>query len=230
MPFPSAHVSVPTTLKIQSPDLPFARPLYAVDLPKLCAIDEVLIRRSLQKEASTSDATFVAMIPDSQTIKWHHAREEFVGGELHGKIPQIKGAIVGDTEGQRIWCYWTRMWYNEDPTKREENTLHILRLVIEEKEIVDWERKEFTEADKQRYTPAIAALLKCAVEEADTWNMENVEIWNPNAITIEAAKLIYSDTQVIQRDAESICSLRWYGDDNALDKIVWLGNEKYGWC
>jgi hypothetical protein len=230
MPFPSAHISIPFGIRSPSTPLPVARPLYAKDLPKLCAKDELLIRRSLQQKGSATDATLIALIPDSQTVKWHHAREEFVGGHLHDKVPDVKGAIVGDVEGQRVWCYWNRMFYNENSSKREGNTLHILRLVVEEKEIVDWERKDFAEADKQKYAPAIAALLKYAADEADRWTMEDVQIWNPNAITIEAAKLIHPGAKVIQRDEESICCLRWYGDDSALDKLVWLGNEKYVWC
>ena len=28
--------------------------------------------------------TAVALIPDLETMQWHHAREEFVGQEVHG--------------------------------------------------------------------------------------------------------------------------------------------------
>lgn len=234
MTFPSAHISLPsdhtTTLDLTVNPLPEVKALLSDHLSALCATDESLIRRSLQQEASTSNTTFVALIPDLETIRWHHAREEFVGKRLHGSSPLIKGAMVGNVEGERVWCYWTRMWYNGNRADSKGNTLHILRLVIEEKQILDWERSEFTVEDKQKYVPAVAALLEFARKEASASIMEHVEIWNPNAITVEAAKLLYSQAQVTERDQESICSLRWYGDENALDKLTWLGNEKYGWC
>ena len=231
MPFPSTHIAIPAGKKNTSNmQLPRARALKASELSKLCAIDETLIRRSLEQAAASSDNTFVALIPDVQTIRWHHAREEFVGKELHGKKPEIKGAIVGDTEGKRVWCYWTRLWYNEDATKREENSLHILRLVVEEKAIIDWERREVSKEGRQRYAPAIAALLEMAAEEADTWGIEGVEIWNPNTVTLEAAKILDPSATVVQRESESITSLRWFGDEKELHNLAWLGNEKYGWC
>jgi GNAT domain-containint protein len=206
------------------------RYLRASDLPELCVRDEELIRKSLTQAASLSDETFVAIIPDVQTIRWHHAREEFVGGEIHGQIPEIKGAIVGEEIGKRVWCYWNRLWYNEDVEKCEDNTLHILRLVIEEKGLVDWHSCQLSEEDIVRLKPSIAALLAAAQKEAVRWQMEDVQLWNPNQVTVEAARYLYPSADVIHRDEDSICSLRWYGDEGALDSLIWLGNEKYGWC
>ncbi|KAF2667844.1 hypothetical protein BT63DRAFT_480753 [Microthyrium microscopicum] len=230
-PFPSTHVSIPaSTPKRTSEKLPVASPLHREDLALLCDIDEALLRKRIKTISATNDKVFVTIIPDIQTIRWHHAREEFVGKELYGSTFDIKGAIVGDTVGQRAWCIWTRMWYNADPTETEENTLHILRLVIEEKDVGDWEHVKFDDADRQRYVPMIASLLAAAVERADESVMESVEIWNPNALTLEAAKLVFPKAAIEDRESESICSLRWYGDEKLEDSVVWLGNEKYGWC
>jgi hypothetical protein len=229
-PFPSSHISLPPEVSMSTTNLPKAKPLRASDLPDLCAIDEAHIRQSLNKAAESSLKTMVALIPDIQTIQWHHAREDFVGLELHGKSPDIKGAIVGEIPGSRVWCYWTRMFYNEDIEKREENTLHILRLVVEAESFVDWETSTFEEERNKQYIPSIAALLTMAQEEAAAWNMEDVQLWNPNHITVEAAKSLYPSMEVAHRDQESVCSLRWYGDAKSLKTIQWLGNEKYGWC
>jgi hypothetical protein len=211
-------------------EMPKVRHLRASDLPDLCARDEDLIRRSLKQAASMSDKTFTAIVPDIQTIRWHHAREDFVGHELHGEIPEIKGAIVGEEIGKRVFCYWARMWYNEDVEKREDNTLHILRLVVEEKGLVDWESCQLSDDEITRLKPSIAALLAAAQDEAVRWQMEDVQLWNPNRVTVEAARYLYPSTDVVHRDEESICSLRWYGDEAALDNLIWPGNEKYGWC
>lgn len=229
-PFPSSHISLPPEVGNNISILPKANPLRASDLADLCAIDEALIRKSLDQAAASSLKTMVAILPDIQTIRWHHAREEFVGFELHSEAPEIKGAIVGEKVGERVWCYWARMFYNEDIEKREENTLHILRLVIEAEGLVDWETSIFEEDRIKQYIPSIAALLVMAQEEAGKWNMEDVQVWNPNHVTVEAAKSLYPAMEVVHRDYESVCCLRWYGDAKSLNSIQWLGNEKYGWC
>jgi hypothetical protein len=211
--------------------LPEARLLYSSDLADLCSIDEKLVRKSILGELAR-DQVSVAIVPDIATIRWHHAREEFVGKELHGKIPDIKGAIVGTEPGKRVWCYWNRMFYNPDPQASKENTLHILRLVVEEHGMFTWERAS-SDADMSQYIPAITALFKLAQKEADKWNMEEVEIWNPTDATVKAAQNLDPEATIIHRDTDSIASLMWYGerikDGPVADFVDWLGNEKYGW-
>jgi hypothetical protein len=230
----AAHISVPATLKDSAAGLPEARPLFASDLPELCAIDEKLVRQSMKKAALNGDKTMVAMLPNVQTMRWHHAREDFVGNELHGKVPDIKGAIVGEEPGKRVWCYWTRMWYNENPEKSDGNTLHLLRLVDEHTGIVDWQMGSLKAEDMARVTPAIAAILALAQREAAKWKMEGVEIWTPNAATVEAAKMLCPESSVVHRDGESIPSMKWYGTRESQgdlhEEVIWIGNEKYCWC
>ena len=190
----------------------------------------MLIRKSMKQASTSTNKPLVALLPDIQTIRWHHAREDFVAFELHGKIPEVKGCIIGEEEGKRVWCYWTRMWYNEDRQKNGENTLHILRLVVEEKGVVDWESCQLQDDEVERFVPLIAALLSMAQAEAASWNMEDVQIWNPNRAIISAAQYLCPHAEVIHRNQESICSLRWYGEVDTSNNVVWLGNEKYGWC
>ena len=167
----------------------------------------------------------VALIPDLETIQWHHAREEFVGQEVHGKVPQIKGAIVGDEVGKRVWCYWTRVWYNEDVSVVKGNTMHILRLVVEDDVL---SLRDVSEGDSK----AVAALLACAQREAEDWKTEHVESWSPSPSALAGAQLLDKSASVIDRDSESIASLLWYPDRDgaAADQVDWIGNEKYGWC
>ena len=73
----------------------------------------------------------------------------------------------------------------------------------------------------------VAALLAVAQREAAEWNLEAVEVWNPDGATVEAARLLHAPVEVCHREEESIPSLRWKA---AADDVVWLGNEKYGWC
>lgn len=158
-------------------------------------------------------------------MQWHHAREEFVGQEVHGKVPKIKGAIVNDEAGKRVWCYWTRVWYNEDVSVVKGNTMHILRLVVEDDVLG---LRDVSEGDSK----AVAALLVFAQREAEEWKTEHVEIWSPSPSALAGAQLLDKSARVIDRDAESIASLLWYpGHERAAaDHVDWIGNEKYGWC
>jgi len=179
------------------------------------------VRHSLESRSKGSNAA-VALLPDVETIQWHHAREDFVGTELHGTTPKVKGAIVGSEKGSRVWCYWTRMWYNNDPAASKGNTLHILRLVVE-----DGASEQST-----GHEAAITALMAAAQHEAEEWKMEHVEIWNPTSATVGAAQRLDASAKVVHRDAESIASLQWYPEHDGpmAEKINWVGNEKYGWC
>ncbi|KAL1791975.1 hypothetical protein ACET3X_009726 [Alternaria dauci] len=230
-PFTSSHVSIPATTSQDTSSLPTARPLYAEDLEELCQIDMASVRRSLQSRPKDSN-TAVALIPNIETIRWHHAREEFVGNELHGKQPEIKGAVVGTETGKRVWCYWTRMWYNGNPAEAKGNTLHILRLVTEDG---SWEGSSGSmngEPANHGHEAAIAALLAMAQQEAQKWKMEHVEMWAPSPAALAAAKTLEPAAEVVHRDMESIACLQWYPehDGPVADKIDWIANEKYGWC
>lgn len=171
--------------------------------------------------------TAVALIPDIETAQWHHAREEFVGQEVYGKVPKIKGVIVGDEVGKRVWCYWTRVWYNEDVSIVKGNTMHVLRLVAEDDVLGSKDAREAS-----GHGPAVAALLAMAQREAEEWKTECVELWNPSALALAGAQILDKSVEVIDRDSESIASLLWYLDleGSAADQIDWISNEKYAWC
>jgi hypothetical protein len=235
-PFNSAHISIPakTANKIFLDGLPTARPLYEKDLAELCRIDEAIVRKSLESRPADSNIA-VALIPDIETINWHHAREDFVGKELRGESPEIKGAIVGSEAGKRIWCYWTRMWYNNNPAESTDNTLHILRLVIEEQGGSNWESQQGQTNGSDAspdHAAAVTALLLMAQEEAQKWNMAELQAWNPSPAMISAAKSLDPNAEVVNRDKESIASLKWNAphEGPVAEGIDWIGNEKFGWC
>ncbi|KAH3952433.1 hypothetical protein HBI56_133950 [Parastagonospora nodorum] len=231
-PFNSSHIAIPGHRSATGDSLPTARPLYAEDLEELCDTDVTSIKQSLKSRPQGSKPA-IALLPDIDTIRWHHAREEFVGTELHRKAPKVKGAIVGTEKGKRVWCYWTRMWYNNNPAEAKGNTLHILRLVIEDGSWADTAASHGNGASKDHsYEASIAALMALAQQEAETWKMEHVEIWNPAEETVKAAQRLYPSAEVVDRDEESIASLQWYPkhDGPIAEKLDWIANEKYGWC
>lgn len=178
----------------------------------------------------------MALVPNSASIAWHHAREEFIGGELYGKAPKVKGAIVGTEKGKRVWCYWTRMWHNPDATQSSDNTLHILRVVVEDQGRSSWEGNGTNHVDAasngHSHDAAIAALFFAAQQQAEEWKMGHVEAWNPSSATLAAAQRLDPSAKLVDRDTMSIASLRWYPqhDGPIAESIDWIGNEKYGWC
>lgn len=153
--------------------------------------------------------------------------------ELHGKMPTIKGTIVGTEKGKRVWCYWNRTWYNPNPAEAKGNTLHILRLVIEDG---GWEETVTRHVNGNSvghgHDAAIAALFAIAQREAEEWKLEDVEMWSPTSSALTAARRLDPSAKVIARDTSSIASLQWFPEHEGpvAEKIEWIGNEKYGWC
>lgn len=170
----------------------------------------------------------VALIPDVATMQWHHAREEFLGPRLCKRFPSSKGALAKTTDGRRAWCIWTRT-FGATP---DEYVLNVLRLVVEGEDSDSWRSAETrggSERDAAEH--AIAAILEAAQLEASHWGMSSAEFWNPSQLTISAAKKIEPSVQIVDRDDESITSLRWHGEPlPAGTKIEWVANEKYAWC
>lgn len=227
-PFRSSHISLDAT-KTPPSTSTAVQLLKASDLAPLCEADESFLKTHLAQ----SQKPTIALAPDAATLAWHHAREEFVAKELFHRDPQVKGAIVGSEPGKRAWCIWTRVWTN--PNEDDGNTLHILRLVVEDG--LTSEPNDFTPATEDgvarvKDSPAasaVAALFAEAQRQAAEWDMEVVEFWNPNAVALAAARRLDDGAMVHEREKASICSMRWYGEGDGRD-VDWVCSEKYAWC
>ena len=208
-----------------------ARPLRAADLDELCSLDEQSLRADIAKDVPRNE-TRVALIPDLKTIQWHHAREEFIGREMLGREPDIKGAY-SDCEGtSQVWCIWTRTFGSTEAG----NTLNVLRIFVTGDETAVrhgsktvGELSDLKSTDQAKVRGA-AAVLHAAQVEAERWDMEDVQIWNPSPLIVLAARQIEPSTELIHRDDESIASLRWHGEPEERPKVEWVSNEKFGWC
>ena len=213
-------------------ELPRVYPLHAEDLVELCKADDVALKAKLESSIGNSSRVSVALIPDANTIQWHHAREEFLARELLGRWPDIKGAIARGSVGERVWGIWTRTFGSE------EKTLNILRLVIEDEDedisSETWEEVASVDTSSEagkRHILAAASVIRSACYEAAEWGMDNVQFWNPTPVTIQAARKIKPSAKIIDRTDDSIASLRWHGPKlDSRCKLQWVGNQKYGWC
>lgn len=236
--FPSGHVSLrPISERVKGykgklDGEEVVRQLYAGDLRELCEMDEKLLRERIARFKRGETKARVALIPDVDTLQWHHAREEFAANEILGRTLEVKGAIVDAGKGDRVWAIWARTFAE----KVENNTLHILRMVVEGGQEFETGSKSEEEpgsmgGGEERNVRAAAAVLRAAQREAGRWPMHAVEVWNPSATVVAAARMIQPDAQVVERESESITSLMWYRNGSGKeDGAEWVGNEKYAWC
>ncbi|KAM3069378.1 hypothetical protein ACMFMG_005483 [Clarireedia jacksonii] len=212
LPFPSSHISLQPR-KSMSTDV---TPLKASDIPELCALDVKFIRKQL--EQASDHKKHMALLPDFDTIQWHHLREDFMSQGVLGKAPEIKGGIVGE-KGARVWAYWTRGFYGPIDNPESGNALHILRFVLED------------EVDSQENADKLKSILILAQSEAETWKMGDVQFWNPTKLIMDLLQKTGLEYKEVDREEESITSLMWYGEGKGTtDEVEWVGNEKYGWC
>lgn len=230
-PMPSSHIQLPpvdrtTYAAIKARlGLPAVQDVLRTNLDDLICKPEcervkmILGRDSAAEEAK--DKTLICIRPDIEHMTWHHAREEFIADALLGKKPDIKGAISASHDLDKLTqpaAVWTRVF----GSTVDENCLHILHLAI----------PPYTAAGRSKVINALASLLLQAQLEARTWDMrQGVQLWNPDEVIIETAKLLAGqegDVALTFREEESIASLRYEGVD--LNQVEWRFNEKYAWC
>jgi len=219
-PFPSTHISLKTIdnageyhqRRAEITPLPHVKDLKYQDLvalPLISNLEDKLVNIS----SANPSKTFVAFQPDMRNLQWHFMREEFLAESLDREKPQVKGAVDQNTGIALIWV----RTYSEDSSDWHLSVLyvHIPESVVH----TDETRK------------SLSALLLRAQYEAHIWDMaDGVEVWDPRREVVEAAQAIAygHEVQVISRDQEHICSLKWNGSD--AGDVVWLANERYAWC
>lgn len=221
-PFPiNTHVELEPSA---APEGPRATQLLSGDLERLCEEDEAMIRKELTSTPLNGKIRMM-LVPDLDHMLWHHKKEEFVCEKLFGKQPRIKGAIVGQHHN-RMWAIWTHRFYGPPGSASSENTLYILRLVIENQAT-----KSTNDADRERQVEQMRAVLQAAQDEAAEWKLHRVMMWDPTPLVLDLVGQTGIRHHRIERDQEGIASLLWYGEGSGKeDTLEWLGNEKYGWC
>ncbi|KAJ4289425.1 hypothetical protein N0V88_006905 [Collariella sp. IMI 366227] len=216
-PFASCHVAwKPQAVEGGGEGLKKARVIGYHELAELCVVDEKLLRGDLMRMAREDGKTHAAILPELDTMLWHLMREDFMTKAIFGRTPAIRGAVAGEP-GKRVWAVWMRGYYG-GLKKMEGNTLHILRVVMEDPSQPDEQLME-----------GFREIIQIAQAEAAEWKTQDVQVWNP---TPKLKGLIVKcgiEFEFVDRDKDSIASLMWYGEE-ATEDIDWVANEKYAWC
>lgn len=194
--------------------LPAVKDLSASDLSSLHAVTYIE-QHLVQLSKADPSRPYLAIDPDVQHFSWHHSREEYQARVLGIDAPKIKGAIHPQSG---IAIVWNRRYTSQT----KECQLHVLHTTIPP----DQRQNEDT-------VKILAALfLRAQREAADSNMIAGVEIWDPSEVVVAAAQVLKNDiherVQVITRDKDHLCSLRWSGGDS--EDPVWISKEKYAWC
>ncbi|MCJ1457169.1 hypothetical protein MMC28_007536 [Mycoblastus sanguinarius] len=205
---------------MNAPMPPQAEKLLAKDLDQLCKDDEALIRKVMTSKSNGNIR--MMLVPDIDHMLWHHAKEEFACEKIFGKQPQVKGAIAGPP-GNRIWAIWTHRFYGDPESASSDNTLYILRVVVED--------QNANAAQQETQAEQMQAVLKAAQIEAAEWKLHCVKVWDPAPTVREMLERAGIQHRKVTREEDGIASLLWYGEGNGKeDTLEWIGNEKYAWC
>ncbi|GFF30226.1 hypothetical protein IFM58399_02514 [Aspergillus lentulus] len=219
-PFPSDHIEFEPAV-IQHAALP----VYAEDVSRLCAVDVAILGHEISR-FSTNDMTQLLILPDHDHMLWHHSKEEFVAQRLFGKAPLVKGAMSGEP-GHFVWAIWTHRFYNHPDNSLSENTLYILRFVVEDATLSLDTDDDLT----YEQVTSVREVLQAARAEAAEWSLHKIKLWNPSHSLERAIQLSGIPFQRKRRTQDSIPCLQWYGEGSGKPcSLNWLLNEKYGWC
>lgn len=186
-------------------------PITAADLSSIPATD-YLEHELRAKSRADRDFTYVAIRPGVEHFAWHHVREEFVCRALGRPVPTVKGAIHKATG---LALVWNRVFAES----KSDWQLQILLTIIPPG------AEDLAEAKH-----IMSALLLRAQFEAYQWEMSaGVIVWDPPNLAMSAAsELGKGHVDFVERDKESICGLRWSGQQD--DKLAWIAKQKYTWC
>ncbi len=179
-------------------------------------------------EGRAAGARF-AVVPNAETMQWHHAREEFAALLRHDQAPEIKGALVAATEDQggRVWAIWTRTFPWE---AKRGGVLFVQRFVFEGGGEGGEAGKDDDACGRGMRVRSASQILHAAQAEAGEWGMRHVEIWNPSRVVVEAVQQLSPDAEVVHRQHDDIPSLMWCDKDMRASEVEWIANERYAWC
>lgn len=218
--FPSTHIQLgqldTEAYRDISNGLPTVSDLSSADL---CSIPAARFVQDelLASSKSRPGVSLVAIAPDVAHFEWHHAREEFVSKALGRAVPRVKGAIHLES-GMAL------LWSRTFAADKQSWTLHVLHIALPP-----------AAAGLSNREDVLSALLLRAQHEAFLSDMPaGVEVWDPSEDIVAAAQHLHRDkgdrVEIIRRDTDHICSLRWTGPEQPGHDVIWQFSQKYAWC
>lgn len=131
-----------------------------------------------------------------------------MASKLFGKVTQHRGAI---NESEDSWIYWYH-----DFRKQQ---LAVLRV-------------HHPGEPGQKQSEQVASLFLDALQEASSWELPKVTVWDTNPVVLRSLGLL-KDRHAVevtsgQRFQRSIPSLRWKGSDGSKDVTLHC-NEFFAW-
>lgn len=198
----------------------------------------------------------VAIVPTGSVINTHSQRDAFICSGIFTKnedgIRQVEVKIdpktneaywvpnhciaVGDERlGQRMWAYLART-YEAPLGSPRGNTLHILRLVIENEPGEPLPKGPYPLMLVPRMYQ-LKAIIEHARREASDWQTSKVELWNPSKLVLKLLDMLSTTSALsfkkVDRRREKkgpIPMLFWCGSDPPLPRlpnINWVANESF---
>ncbi|KAI0202307.1 hypothetical protein F4808DRAFT_71959 [Astrocystis sublimbata] len=198
----------PDLLVADRRQLPSTRPITNLEIPGLCDRDVKDVESRIDSLLPQLKELHLCVLPTANLITWLHDRSDFVGTKLKGAPPQSHGSICNSAD---CWLYWYHDFRKG-------------RLAVQRIRMPD-------ETDRP-HGSAVAAMLLDAIEEARTWDLAQVIIWEPSSLLLDAISLlrdiynVQSDTRA--RIDKSVSSIRWMHGDETTTTIVHF-NEFYAW-
>jgi hypothetical protein len=223
--YPSGHVQISNKnfdVKPLHQPMP-TKPIYERDMAELCKVDTNIVYEEMRSKTDASKV-HVSMIPDVEVFEWHFAREKGEIKGIFGGNPDVHGAILGETPGERAWLIWMRSYWEEKGVK--EGSLLILRIVVE------------GGVDKPGAEEKIGSLLCAAMKEAEEWKLQEIVHWNSRQAVVDAAMswLPRESVEVVKQRTDDLNCFAWYGPsydarfkDVQSKDVVWDGAENWCW-
>lgn len=213
-PFKSTFYQLPATGGDGTLDYE-SKPIKFDDIPHIVKLDEKILREKL---TVPSPKVRALILPDLSTIEWHLFHEAFVCQRGFSRTPSIHGALYTSPNPARseVWAIWKRNIYGK---KRENNTIYVVRLVIEDDSI-----------SSDNLKIGIIALCRMAQKEANEWFCSTVEIWNPDDRVKKAIEGIKDlGAKFVTQENHHLGSMRWL-KEGSIDEVDWVCNEGFAWC
>ncbi|KAL2068615.1 hypothetical protein VTL71DRAFT_14952 [Oculimacula yallundae] len=211
----NTHLSIPAKKRADSWNFENGTVVLDANLADLCGRDEASLRKWLAESAQDG----LMVLPDEDHMRWHHAKEDFICEKLFSQKCPSKGVMTRSQANENgTWAIWTRRFYGNRETARKENTLYILRLVIENQ---NPDEEAMTELRK-----SLEEVLQAAQAEAANWELSTVKLWDPSPLVLDLIQRIDVEYNLVERQQDGIASLKWHGNGAVPS---WVVNEKYAW-